>query len=213
MMSAVRITVAAGLILLAGAIAIVASHSPPDVARASSAPANSGLGESYGPARVCQGGEVLPAATSAIRLLIHSPVVGPRVTVAVIAGEQILAEGRRESGWTAGAVTVPVKSASQTISGVTVCFAFGRSTWLVGLTGRRTRPAVAARFDGQPMIGRVGIEYLRQGRRSWWSRALSMAGEMGLGHAGGGARIPLLVLVLMVSIGGLSSWLAIRELR
>ncbi len=213
-MRAARITLAAGLALLAGAIALVGAGRPPTVARADSAPATSGLGSSYGKGEVCQAGEVLPADTSAIRLLIHSPMVGPRVTVAALAGERVIAAGTRASGWTAGAVTVPLRALPlQTVSGVSVCFAFEHSAWLVGLTGRRTPPAHAARFDGQTMLGRVGIEYLRAGRRSWWSRLGSIARQMGLGHAGSGAWIPVLVLALMVTLAGLASWLAARELR
>lgn len=212
-MRAVPITVAAGLALIAATIAIVASGSPPEVSRASSTPVNSGLGSSYGPAGVCQGGELLPAGTSAIRLLIHSPIVGPRVTVTVIEGERTIAGGTRGSGWTAGEVTVPIKPVSRMVPGVTVCFAFERSAWLVGLTGRRTPSSVAARFNGEPMLGRVGIEYLRRGRRSWWARTLSIAEQMGLGHAVDGASIPLLVLASMAAIVGFSSWLIVRELQ
>jgi hypothetical protein len=212
-MRAVPITVATGLTLLAGAIAVAASASPPVVAWASSAPAGAKLGFSYGPISVCQGDEVLPAGTSAIRLLIHSPMVGPRVSVEVLAGARVLTGGTRGSGWTAGAVAVGVRPLARTASGVSVCFAIARSPWLVGLTGKRAGPAVAARAEGQVLPGRVGIEYLRAGRRSWWSRALVIARQMGLGHAGGGAWIPLSVLALIASLTGLSSWLAVRELR
>jgi hypothetical protein len=208
----VQVTVAVGLVLLTGAIAIAATGAPPTVARASSAPAGTKLGFSYGPISVCQAGETLPAGTSAIRLLIHSPMVGPRVSVEVLRGERVLTGGTRGSGWTAGAVAVAVRPLARAASGVSVCFALDRSPWLVGLTGKRTPPTVAARGEGQVLPGRVGIEYLRAGRRSWWSRALAIARAMGLGHAVGGAWIPLLVLALIASLAALSSWLAVREL-
>jgi hypothetical protein len=212
-MRAVQITVAVGLTLIAGAIAIAVSLAPLEVARTSSSPANAKLGFSYGPATVCQEDETLPAHTSAIRLLIHSPLIGPQVTLAVLAGERVLVGGTRGSGWTAGAVAVPVRPLPHPVSGVSLCFAVARSPWLVGLTGRRTLPSAAARFDGRAMTGRIGVEYLRQGRRSWWSRALPIATEMGLGHAIGGPLLPLLVLALMLSLAGLSSLLILRELR
>jgi hypothetical protein len=212
-MRAVWITLVVGLALLGGGIAIVASGAPPAVARASSAPATSGLGSSRGEAHVCQGGETLPAGTSAIRLLIHSPVIGPRVTVAVLAGGGVATEGTQGPGWTAGVVTVPVTPLAQTVAPVSVCFAFQRSAWPVGLTGRRTRPALAAHYDGKAMLGRVGIEYLRPGGRSWWSRVPAIVREMGLGHGGDGLWLPLLTLTLMASLVVLSSWLAVRELR
>jgi hypothetical protein len=212
-MRAVPITVAVGLALLAGTIAAVASRSPPTVAWSDSVPIKVELGAAYRDRGTCQGGERLPAHTSTIRLLIHSPMLGPRVTVEVIRGGRVLTAGERGSGWTAGALTVPVKPLRRTVAGVTTCFAFGPSAWPVELTGRLTPPSTAARNAHQVLPGRVGIEYLRAGSRSWWSRALSMARALGLGHAGGGPLIPLLVLTLMVSIASLSSWLAVRELR
>ncbi len=212
-MLAVRITVVAGLALLAGVLAVVGRGSPPTVSLASSAPVDAKLGFSYGPAGVCQGGEVLPAGTSAIRLLIHSPMVGPRVSVEVLEGAHVITRGTRGSGWTAGVVTAPVRPLARTVPGVSVCFAFARSAWLVGLTGRPTPPAVAARGEGQVLAGRVGIEYLRAGHRSWWSRVDSIARQMSFSRAGGGAWISLLVLALVVSIAGLSMRLVVQELR
>jgi hypothetical protein len=140
-------------------------------------------------------------------------MLGPQVIVEVIGSGHALTAGERGSGWTAGAVTVPVKPLRRTVAGVTTCFAFERSAWPVELTGRLTPPSTAARNGRQVLPGRVGIEYLRPGSRSWWSHALSMARAMGLGHAGGGPLIPLLVLTLMFSIAALSAWLAVRELR
>ncbi len=212
-MLAVRITMVAGLALLAAGLAIVGRGSPPTVTLASSAPVDAKLGFSYGPDGVCQGGEVLPVGTSAIRLLIHSPMIGPRVSVEVFEGARVVARGTRESGWTAGVVTVPVRPLARTTPAVSVCFTFARSPWLVGLTGTLTSPTTAARYEGQALAGRVGIEYLQAGHRSWWSRVRSIARQMSFGHAGGGIWIPLLVLALIVSIGGLSSWLVVQELR
>jgi hypothetical protein len=212
-MRAVRVTILSGLALLAGALALLASGSPPTVALSSSAPIVAKLGAAYSDPGTCQGGETLPAGTSALRLLLHSPMLGPRVSVEVLAGARVLTGGARGPGWTAGAVTVPVKPLPRTVAGVAVCFSFSRSAWPIGLTGRPAPPQLAARAARQVLSGRVGVEYLRPGERSWWSRLPAIARQMGLGHAVGGAWVPALVLALIASLVGLSSWLAVRELR
>lgn len=212
-MRAVRVTAVAGLTLLAGGVAVAASRAPLVVTRSSAAPVTARLGSAYGDAGTCQGGEALPAGTTAIRLLLHSPMLGPRVSVVVLRGARAIASGARGPGWTAGAVTVPVRPLPRTVSEVGVCFSFSRSAWPIGLTGRSAPPTLAARDASQVLSGRVGIEYLRPGERSWWSRLPAIARQMGLGHALGGAWVPVLVLALMLSLAGLSSWLAMRELR
>jgi hypothetical protein len=57
------------------------------------------------------------------------------------------------------------------------------------------------------------MEYLRPGRKSWWSLASSVAHHMGLGHAASGTWIVFLVLALMLTVVILASRLALRELR
>ena len=139
-------------------------------------------------------------------------VIGPRVSVRVSERGRLLASGRQIAGWAAGSVTVPVKPLARAAPDATVCFTVGRSYKPISLLGDQTPPARAAVAYGKPLAGRVRIEYLRPGARSWWSLASSVATHMGLGHAGSGATIPVLAGALALAVVALAVWLALRDL-
>ncbi len=81
------------------------------------------------------------------------------------------------------------------------------------MVGRTTPPAEATFGGTKPLPGRISIEYLQPGRRSWWSLALSVARRLGLGRAAAGTGNALLVLALALAVLTLSSWLVVRDLR
>jgi hypothetical protein len=212
-MRPVGTTVAIGLALMATAVGLTLTRSPLTLAGKSPTPYRTKFASNYGGVRICQANEVLPGGASAIRLALHSPIAGPSVTVEALSGTHVITQGERAAGWTAGVVTVPVRLVSRTVFPVKICFAIDRSPWLVAMRGRLTPPSVAANDEGRALGGRVAIEYLRPGHVSWWSRALSVTRQMGLGHAGSGAWIALLALALTSTVAALTAWLIIRELR
>lgn len=206
-----KIILVAGLICGSAAIAVTLSQAPITVAGVNTAETRS-LGKAHRRTVVCQRHETLPRETSAIRLRVFA-YTGPRVTVAVTARGQPIARGEHESGWTSGVVTVPVKPLVTARSEVELCFTLflngNEKAWFVG---ERTKRAPATRDHTTTLPGRVRVEYLRPGRSSWWSQALSVARRMGLGHAGSGTWSVLLVIILMVSVVFLCSRLILREL-
>jgi hypothetical protein len=203
---------AAGLSILGLALIVTLSGSPLVVTHANATPANEPLLEASSGSGACQSGEVLPAEVSAIRLTLIA-AAGPRVSVTVFSGGRVLTSGATGSGWTSGAVTVPVKPQPRAIPAVRICFKLGQSVETAQLGGSRTSAATAATsLAGQPLSGRFTIEYMSAGHSSWWSLAKSAARHMGLGRAPAGSWVALLVLLAMVAAMTSASLLLLREL-
>jgi 4-amino-4-deoxy-L-arabinose transferase-like glycosyltransferase len=209
-MRGTRITLAVGLALTALALVLTLSGSPAVVAPAT-VPAHPveihpKLAVTQRGASICQQGETLPRATTAIRFSLKA-LIGPKITVKVLAGGRIVTSGERGPGWTAGVVTVPVARVDRTVTHAKVCLAFALSDETVNMEGESASGARAAvAGDGQALPGRVHVEYLRAGNRSWWSLALSTARHIGLGRAWAGTWIALLVLVLVAIMLALTTW-------
>jgi hypothetical protein len=208
-----RVALAAGLALLAVAAALVLSRSPPVLAGTNAVhPVNIALGSVPGAGSACQAGETLPAGTTAIAISLEASA-GPRVTLTVRSGKRVLASGRSASGWLGTAVAIPVGPPARTVRDATVCVAFAGAEERVTFLGVRSPEGSAARGSAGVLAGRMTIEYLRPGRSSWWSSALTVARRMGLGRAWAGAWVAVLVAALMALCAGAASWLALRESR
>jgi hypothetical protein len=207
-----KVVLAAGLVLMAIAIVVTLSGSPLVVAHANGTVPNEAIVETANEAEACQGGEVLPAGISAIRITLLSDA-GPRVSLTALSGARVLTDGVAGSGWTSGAVTVPVRPVARTVSDVRICFRLGPTVETVALYGSPTRAAVAARDrEGNPLPGRITIEYMRSALGSWWSDASAVARHIGLGRAPSGTWIALLLLVLMGAAVASASWMAAKGL-
>jgi hypothetical protein len=219
---------AAGLCLTAAAVAFVLSHAPPEVTRYPSPMLDATeLGSNTLGARICQAGETLPRGTTAIRVWLEA-AIGPHVSAEAISGTHVVTHGVRGAGWTAGSVTIPVTRVTRRWSNVRVCVAFAQSRELVGLqivqtasasaaTARQgplpsTRRQSTAAYREGPLPGRILVEYLRPGRESWWSLAVSVARRMGLGHAFSGPSVPLLAAALMLTVAIAVSRVILSEL-
>jgi len=208
----VRVALAAGLALMAIAVGATLTDSPPTVAWTDSTPLTEPLTQTMRSARVCQADEMLPRGTSAVRLSLFA-IFGPRLTVKAYAGGRVLTSGVRDAGWTGEVVTVPVQPVRHGASHVKLCFALGRTSEVIGMIGGPASPGQArAVGDGQQLGGRMRIEYVKPGRRSWWSLAPSVARRMGLGHTAAGTWIVLLLLAVMAAVLAGASWLAVKEL-
>ena len=79
------------------------------------------------------------------------------------------------------------------------------------LAGNATHGALAATVNGRPVSGRMRVEYLARGNRSWLSLAKHVARRLGLGHAPAGTWIVLPLAALMATAVALGAWLLMRE--
>jgi hypothetical protein len=218
----VKVTLVLGIALLAAVGAIVLTRSPPRVVAARSTPTSSILTALSGDISVCQTGEALPANVSAVRLSMWA-FVGWPVRVLAYSGSRLITEGRRSASWTSDSVTVPVRPLGRATSNVVLCFAIGPNSEPVLILGQTTSAVEAAAVlkGGTPgprstlagrLPGRVGVEYLASGQRTWWSSVLSVARRMGLGRSFSGTWIALLVAALMAAVGVLALRLTLREI-
>lgn len=208
----VKITLAAGLTVLATAIAAVLSQSPLTVLATSSTPANEALAVVDHSVDACQQGERIPKGTTAIRLSLGA-FIGPAVAVTAISGAHIVAFGERGSGWDGQTVTVPVGTVSRTVSPVKICFAIPvLGNEQLTIFGTPARRATADTGTRDAPAGRLRIEYLRPARSSWLALLPSVTKHMALGRAWSGVWIALLVAMLMLLVTVLASRLAFLEL-
>ena len=162
----VKLTLVAGALLLAVAVALTLTHSPPRVVRVGAGDANR-LGATIGEVEGCQANEVLPAGVSAIRLAFVA-YYGARVHVTVSSGSRIITEGRRGPEWTGTSVTVPVRPLATATSHVELCFYVGPNSEPIFFLGSPAPAREAGELrPGGPLSGKVGVEYLSAGRGSW----------------------------------------------
>jgi hypothetical protein len=215
-------TFAIGIALIAIAGALTLTNAPPRLVRigapgikainSNGAPS---IGRTFGDATVCQSGEVLPAGVSAVRLSLWA-FYGAPVHLVAYSGSRPLIEGRRGAEWTSDSVTVPVKPLARAVPGAKVCLTIAPNSEHISILGTETSPSQAASIveGGSPQLleGRLAIEYLAPGRRSWWSSVLAVARHVGLGRAFAGTWIALLIAALMAATVVLSLRLAMREL-
>jgi hypothetical protein len=199
------------LALIAIAIVVALAHAPLSVARRGVATEHT-LVNTLEPASGCQGGETLPRQTTAIRISLTA-ALGPRVVVTVLSGSRTVARGTAAPGWSDASVTVPVRPLARALFPVRVCFALSQMNGKVAMRGTPSGASVAVQAKEGPLPGRMGIEYLRPGRSSWWSQVVAIARRLGLGRAASGTWNALLVLALAAAVCTLSSWLVVRELR
>ncbi len=208
----VRIALAGGLALLVLAVAVTLLGSPVSVAHTNKVPGNEvTVWTTRQGATYCQAHESLPARTSAVRIWLFA-AAGPRVHVDVLSHGQVVTHGSRGSIWVGGSVTIPVAELSHTVPDVTVCVSFPLHDEGVVLQGNLTNAASAAREGSMPLLGRMGMEFLRAGTRTWASQAPEIARRMGLGRAFPGTWIAFLPLALVAAIVLLFSRLVLREL-
>ena len=199
----VLVALGVGLVLIALAVILTLSRSPLILAGAGSVRPVTYDSINRGDFGTCQGNEVLPRGTTAIRLWVRANV-GPSVRVSAWSGARVLTRGNVGTGWAGVHVTVPVAAVPATVSQARVCVTVGRAVEAIGLIGEgRT---------SRETYGRIAIEYLRPGDRTWWSLAGSVAQRMSLGRAPNVAWIFLVPIVLMAMAAVLVSWTVIRQL-
>jgi hypothetical protein len=212
-MRSVKIALVAVLTLLVLGVALALAHAPMSVARTNvTAREEDRIAYTTKGATYCQASELLPHGTSAIRLSFLA-FAGPRIRVVLSSGGRAITSGERGSGWTSRVVTVPVKPLAHTVSGVTVCASFRLRNVGVTVFGQAAPRAIAATNGEETLPGRMWIEYLRPGPRSWASLAPSIVTHMGFGRAASGTGIALLAIAVLATVAVLASRLVLKELR
>ncbi len=207
------VALAAGLSLIAIAVGVAVTRSPPSVAWTDQTPLRGTVAYMAAGSRACQGGETLPPAVTAVRLSLYAGL-GPRVRVDVSSGARLLTHGVRDAGWRGESPTVALAPAPHGASDVELCFSVGSSGESVGLDGEPAKPGQSAVAQNGRSLGvRLRTEYLRSGNRSWISLATIVARHMGQGRWAAGAWIAPLVLILVAAIVAAVVWLAARELQ
>jgi hypothetical protein len=195
----------AGLAVLAVAIVAIMSRSPPVLSRTNAAPIAGPVATISHRFETCQQNESLPAGTTAIRLSLEA-LLGPPVLVRVVHQGTVLASGSVGAGWSRQSVTIPVRPLPRSVADTSVCFTVAADDETVYAKGA---PDAAAPDAGTE--GRIRVEYLRAGRRSWWALAPSIARRMALGRAPSGIWVVWGVLGAMLALTAIVSWLAVRE--
>jgi hypothetical protein len=203
----VLVALALGIVVFAVALLITVSHSPPVLAGTNSVVAEGFVATTRGNAVFCQDGETLPGGTSAIRLWVNTNI-SPSVQAVVSAGSQLLTRGAQQAGRLTGAIAIPVAPVPQTVTNARLCFHFGPAVEPVRLVGGTIR----ARTRGEAPAAKIRVEYLRPGRRTWWSLLPSIARRIGFGRAPSGTWVAFVPLLLMAVAGFLALRLLVRQL-
>jgi hypothetical protein len=221
-MSNVKITLTTGIVLMIAAGALTLTQAPPRVVRAG-VPERAKVAFTTGDSTICQADEVLPSGVSAIRLGLVAGY-GASVHVTAYHGGQLVTDGRRGAGWTTNTVTVPVKPVNRVVEPVTLCFALGPNSepvyaagsltpaWAAAVTVGGGTPPPGSAASNKRLDGRVAVDYLATGRGSWWSRLLSVARHIGIGHFISGTWVAILITMLMAAVGAIAARLTLREL-
>jgi hypothetical protein len=106
-MRGVRVALAAGLAIIAIAVAVVLSPSPLTVLATNAIPLNGALAIPWRHASARQAGERVPASTVAIRISVVA-IIDTRARAQVLAGSRVISSGEEGPGWTGDSFTIPV---------------------------------------------------------------------------------------------------------
>jgi hypothetical protein len=208
----VQLAVALGTVSLLVALMLVLLHAP-SLQSGTNGASNTEELKGILAGDVCQGGETLPAQTSAMRMYLRGNV-GPRMTLKAYAGGRVIAAGNARSGWTGDLFTVSLRPLSTTaVHDVRICTTATPPGIILTAFGKHTSAAQAATDSGKQMSGRVRIEFLKPGKRTWLSYLLPIVRHMGMSRAFSGSGIVVVLLLLMAGAIGLSFALILREIR
>jgi hypothetical protein len=205
-----KLALVMSLVLMVAVAALTLTHAPLRVVRVSTK-AEEILGTTTSSPTTCQPGEVLPSGVSAVRLGIEASF-GPKMLLRAYSGSRVIAEGSRAANWTGTTVTFPIKPLSRTASAVKLCFYVGANSEFLRIYGAPGARDAARGAGGEPLPGKLKIEYLAPGQGSWWSSVEAVARHIGVGRALSGTWLALLLALLSASVVALMIWLAWWEL-
>jgi len=210
----VAATLAIGLVVIVATLVAVLLGTPNEVIATNSVTVAQELGFFHEHTRVCQGGERLPASTTALRVSLGAIAhPGPAVAVTISHVGVLAATGHRNGGWVSSSLTLPLEPRIATPTEATVCLRRGAGGMPVEIAGNTAPSGTAATVNGRPLPGRMRIEYLTHGDRSWLSLVKRVSRRMGLVRTPSGGWIVIPLVLLMAIAAGLGAWLLMREQR
>ncbi len=186
-----RVALAAGLAVIAVAIAVTLSRAPLVVAGTNGIAYTTVVAATQGPAYGCQGGEAIPRGTTAVRMWLEGNIKS-RVRVAVRTGPRTVAAGTQEGGWLGKVTTVPITRVRHRLARADLCYWIDPAVQILNLLGGPV--SHPARGEASR---KMRVEYLRPGPSSWWSKVGSMERRLGLGRAPAGGLVFVIPLALM----------------
>ncbi len=162
-----RRVVAAGLLVVVVALTLVLLHTGHRRSGSNLVPNGAfvtGLGTGQ---QVCQGEELLPADTSAVRVTIGTyGRPGPPVAVTIGNARGVLTSGFLAAGWRQGVVEIPVRHVSRATYGARICLR-NSGPGFIALAGDAPDPGYTLEVDGKPLGAQIRYDYMRPGRESW----------------------------------------------
>jgi hypothetical protein len=214
-MTPLRAVLAGGALVLALALAHVLAHPRTQIAWTDRVANNQYVTGLATGERLCQGNEIVPAGTAALRMTIGSyGKPGPPLAVDVRAANRTVAVASIPAGWHQGVVLLPVPRIRHTYGDATVCIQDRGSPIAVAGTTLPNQYGFADSLDGSPLTSEVRIDYMLSGRPSWFSMVDKLAYRMTLGK---GSYIRSLgwiaPLLLMLAAAGMLVRVLLREER
>ncbi len=166
---------------------------------------------------LCQGRELVPEGTQALKVSLSS-VFGPPLAVTVRgADRRVVAQGRLGRGWRGSSATVPVEKVGRDVAGAQVCVVAGASGTATVWGSRKSlaqqwdKPPPAA-VDDRPAGSRYRIDYVGRDHQAWWAYAPTVVRRVGLNSAFGSAWAGVLAILMMLGATLLAAQRLLRDL-
>lgn len=208
-----RWTVALGLALIAAGLAVLLSSAAEHRLGTNDVPARAFLGGAMPtPGTLCQTGERIPAETAALRFTAKSSShAASRLTLTLEQGGVARVRGTAARWEGRDGLVVALAQPLRTGMLADVCLrlhASGDRSY--AFKGTPTYPEDATTSSGQPLPGRMHVEYLSADSGSWASFAPTIARRIGYSRAWSAASVALLALCMVAPIA-LSAWQLSRD--
>lgn len=210
------IALAAAFALLALALLATLSHASQRRIGTNDVPVTGQLAAAPEHATICQAQERIPSGTAAVRVaLTGGGGPAPQVRAIISSGGVVQAAGGAGARWDAHeTLLVPLASPLRADVTGTICVALAPAPGAAErykLGGWEYTLLPHATIDGRATPGRLHLEYLAAGTRSWWSFASTVARRIERGHAWSGASVALLLALLMIAPIALGAWQLARD--
>lgn len=167
-----------------------------------------------GGARLCQGRELVPDGTGAVklRLATYGPP-GPALRMSVRSPGGRPASGELGAGWDQGEIVVPISEVAGDREPAEVCLT-NEGSRKIGVSGTVRDPSITAKIDGAPATARVWMQYLEPERRSDWAETPAVVRRASAVRDAlpGPLTVPAWALLALGVAGGAVA-LVMRELR
>jgi hypothetical protein len=205
------LTLALGVALLAVGLLLAMSQAAKQRTATNNVPALLGIGSAGGAETICQRPESIPSGTGGLRVALHGSSA-PRLAMTISDGEGVRASGGAGARWDgASAVIVPLTTTlREDVTGSVCIRLLADESARYRLRGVLTSPSVSATRDGRHLRGRLHLEFLAGGERSWWSFAPTVVHRMSLGHAWSDWPVMLVASLLTLASIALGAWQLVR---